>query len=62
MTNRDFGRLNREERLATLKFIADHDGIDSPFYYSLACQHEFLLNASNGIEAWRRPNKETTHE
>jgi hypothetical protein len=62
MNARDFTNLNREEQLAALKFLADRDGVDSPLYYSLACQHEFLCNKDNGIEAWRRPSKETTHD
>jgi hypothetical protein len=53
MTNREFERLDRSERLATLKFVADRDGYDSPLYVSLACQ--WLLNKSNGVPLSRRP-------
>jgi hypothetical protein len=43
MTNQEFERLDRQERLATLKFVADRDGLDSQLYQSLAAQHQFLL-------------------
>jgi hypothetical protein len=54
MTNREFERLDREERLAALKWVADRDGVDSPLYASLSAQHEWLLNTANGV-LLRRP-------
>jgi hypothetical protein len=53
-THREFERMSREERLAALKFLADRDGIDSPLYTSLAAQHEWLLDRSNGVTQRRR--------
>jgi len=46
-THKEFERQNREQRLATLKFVADRDGIDSPLYHSLAAQHQYLLYRVN---------------
>jgi hypothetical protein len=48
MTNREFERLDRVQRLATLKFVADRDGIDSPLYTALAAQHQWLLGRDSG--------------
>ena len=53
-THRDLERLDREQRLATLKFVADRDGPDSPLCVALATQHEWLLNRANGVSL-RRP-------
>ena len=54
MTNREFERLDRNERLATLRFVQDRDGPDSPLYVALATQHEWLVNRTNGVSL-RRP-------
>jgi hypothetical protein len=43
-THKEFEAMNREQRLATLKFVADRDGVDSPLYTSLAAQHTWLLS------------------
>jgi hypothetical protein len=57
MNNRDFERLDREQRLATLKFVQEREGTDSPLYCALAAQHEFLLGRAYGIgrRGWRLP-------
>jgi hypothetical protein len=49
MTNKEFERLDREERLATLKFTADVHGIDSDLYCRLAKPHRRLLIEASGI-------------
>jgi hypothetical protein len=54
MTNREFESMSREERLATLRFVQDRDGIDSPLYTALAAQHQWLLGRDSG-GAPRRP-------
>jgi hypothetical protein len=54
MTHKEFERLSREDRLATLRFVQDRDGIDSPLYHSLANQHQHLLNKTNGTgKIWK---------
>ena len=47
VTNREFERLDRNERLATLRFVQDRDGLDSPLYCTLGAQHQYLLNRAN---------------
>jgi hypothetical protein len=60
MTNREFEALDREQRLATLKFVQDRDGVDSPLYCAPAAQHEFLLGRAYGIgrRSWRLPHQD----
>jgi len=41
-------RLDRDQRLAALKFVADRDGADSQLYHSLAAQHQYLLSRFSG--------------
>ena len=53
-TRREFEAQTREERLATLRFVQDRDGIDPPLYVALATQHEWLLNRANKVSL-RRP-------
>ena len=53
MTPQEFERLDRERRLAILKFVADRDGIDSQLYRSLAVHHEYLLERANGHARYR---------
>jgi hypothetical protein len=43
MTNQEFAELDREQRLATLKFVADRDGVESETYVRLANQHRKIL-------------------
>ena len=53
-TRREIEAQTREERLATLRFVQDRDGIDPPLYVALATQHEWLLNRANKVSL-RRP-------
>jgi len=53
-THREFEAQTRKERLATLRFVQDRDGIDPPLYVALATQHEWLLNRANKVSL-RRP-------
>jgi hypothetical protein len=49
LTNHEFSELDREQRLATLKFVADRDGVESEIYVRLAKQHRMLLLESSGV-------------
>jgi hypothetical protein len=49
MTNQEFAELDREQRLATLKYLADRDGIESETYVRLAKLHRKVLLESSGV-------------
>lgn len=54
MNHKEFAELDREQRLRTLRFIQDRDGVDSPLYTSLAALHQLALNRDNGVgRHWR---------
>jgi hypothetical protein len=48
-TPREFERLSRYERQATLKFVADRDGIESALYRALANKPGWLLKHRSQI-------------
>ena len=48
-----FERLDRDARLAVLRDVQHHAGIESDKYIKLARIHEFLLNRAQGHSTWR---------
>jgi hypothetical protein len=48
---KEFSRLDRDERLAALRFVADRDGVESMLYRRLAATHQQLLRTANG-QTW----------
>ena len=53
MTTVAFEHLDRDARLAVLRDVQHHSGIESDEYIKLARMHEFLLNRAQGHSGWR---------
>jgi hypothetical protein len=53
-----FENLDREARLAVLRDVQHHSGIESNEYIRLARMHELLLNRAHGHNG-RRPSRKT---
>jgi len=53
MTTVAFEHLDRDARLAVLRDVQHHSGIESDEYIKLARIHEFLLNRAQGHSTWR---------
>jgi len=54
MSHDEFEKLDREERLAILRFVQDRDGPNSPLYIALAAQHTWLLNQAGALRGDQR--------